>query len=106
MEMISATIEVTPPGSGTTEHWATITVKSLRSSGTILISQHINFRIRYLSSDSTPFNVVILFEHTNGQAISRTKVDYHGRSTSGAEEATYSLERVQRISLDQAMTVN
>ncbi|KKL12014.1 hypothetical protein LCGC14_2540000, partial [marine sediment metagenome] len=107
-------IKITPPGSGSTQHWIKLGFKGILQGAPDVIIHDQNYRaIRYLSSDSTAFNLdfVIVGTQNGGSGpgfgiIDRFKVDWFEASASGGsgERPTVAFIQLKYTDLGEAMS--
>ena len=94
-ELVIFRIQITPPGNGTTQHWIKLGLKGINTTPEpdVIIHDQ-NYRaIRYLSSETTAFNLdFVLVGTRNGgsagagfEGCNRFKVDWYEASSDGLE---------------------
>lgn len=112
-DLVIFRIKITPPGSGSTQHWIKLGFKGIDTSVPVIRHDQ-NYRaIRYLSSNSTAFNLDFVIAGTaNGTAsvgfpiTDRFKVDWYEASASGGggERPTVDFIQFKYTTFGEAMS--
>lgn len=86
-EVFIVTLTITGSGNGTAHHWVSIGINLIDDlAGTPAVVESDKWRaIRYLTSDTTPFDIDLILFIDAGVATERIKIDWFDASSSGGE---------------------